>query len=129
MKLIIPLAPVAKSRPHFSNGHAYTPRKTREYEDAVRLIAQAAKIRAITGEISMTVYFYMPIPKSWSNAKKQRAESEEIRPTTKPDLSNLVKAIEDALNGIAYKDDSQIVKLTAEKYYGVPRTEIEVKEL
>lgn len=130
MTIVIPIAPVAKGRPQFTkNGQTYTPKKTRDYEDMVRFVAQAAKIRAVTGAVSMTVQFYMPIPKSWSKAKKQRAESGEIRPATKPDATNLVKAIEDGLNGVAYTDDSQIVDLTVHKYYGKPRTVITIEEV
>ena len=40
-----------------------------------------------------------------------------IQPTTKPDVSNIVKGIEDALNGIWYKDDSQIVHEYSMKQY------------
>ena len=38
--------------------------------------------------------------------------------TKKPDADNLAKAILDALNGVAYPDDAQIVKLTVRKRYG-----------
>jgi Holliday junction resolvase RusA-like endonuclease len=37
--------------------------------------------------------------------------------TVKPDLSNCIKSIEDAFNGVVYKDDCQIKKLTASKNY------------
>ena len=40
----------------------------------------------------------------------------QIKPTTKPDLDNIVKAL-DGMNGIVVVDDSQIVKLTATKQY------------
>ena len=129
MRITIPLAPVPKGRPRYANGHTYTPQRTREYEEAVRLIAQAAKIRPMTGEVYMTIHFYLPIPKSWPEAKKRLARGEAIRPTVKPDLDNLAKAILDGCNGILYEDDKQIVDLKLRKFYGEPRTEIELEEI
>ena len=40
-----------------------------------------------------------------------------LYPTIKPDISNVQKAIEDALNGLAYVDDKQIVWVEASKGY------------
>ena len=130
MKIVIPIPPVSKSRPRFANGHAYTPKKTREYEEAVRNIAKSAIISPLQGEIRLAIDFYMSIPNSWSKAKKQQAMIGEIRPATRPDIDNLCKAIMDALNGgVGYDDDSQIVELHLREWYGEPRTEIELEEL
>lgn len=54
-----------------------------------------------------------------------------IRPTTKPDISNVLKGVEDALKGIWYKDDSQIVEYgEVSKYYGEePKIIVEVEEI
>jgi Holliday junction resolvase RusA-like endonuclease len=53
-----------------------------------------------------------------------------IRPTKRPDVSNVIKIIEDALNGLAYRDDSQIVRVVGEKYYSdSPRVEVEICSL
>lgn len=131
MTITIDLPPVAKGRPRFARGQAYTPQKTRDYEDIVRLYAKKAKICVMTGEVYVTIHFYLPIPKGWSNAKKQLARDGLLRPTTKPDLDNLGKAILDALNGgIAYNDDKQIVDLTLRKFYSDnPRTVIMLEEI
>ena len=40
-----------------------------------------------------------------------------IRPVKKPDVDNIAKAVFDSLNGIAYKDDAQVVELSMSKYY------------
>jgi Holliday junction resolvase RusA-like endonuclease len=51
----------------------------------------------------------------------------KIRPAKKPDADNIMKAIADALNGIAYKDDSQIVNVTITKWYSdTPRVEVAI---
>jgi Holliday junction resolvase RusA-like endonuclease len=50
------------------------------------------------------------VPQSWSRRKRADAIADKIRPKTKPDVSNILKGIEDALNGVWYADDSQIVE-------------------
>ena len=132
MKIIVDCPPVPKGRPRFTrSGIAYTPSATREYEDIVRLYAKTAKIHALTGDIRAAICFYMPIPKSWSKRKKQLATNGDIRPSVKPDIDNLTKAVLDALNGgVAYHDDKQLVELHLSKVYSdYPRPEIELEEL
>lgn len=60
---------------------------------------------------------HMSIPKSYSKKMYERALNDEIRPTVKPDCDNIAKNINDALNGIVYPDDKQIVSLTVNKIY------------
>jgi Holliday junction resolvase RusA-like endonuclease len=53
----------------------------------------------------------------------------DVMHTKKPDCDNLAKSILDALNGIAYDDDSQICSLTVHKFYGdTPRVEVHMGE-
>ncbi len=130
VRFTIPLQPRPKQRPQHGKGYTYTPNETREYEAIVGFYARRALKRPVTGPISMKVDFYIPIPKSWSKAKKQAAEIQKLRPASKPDIDNLVKAVLDGMNnGIAYADDSQIVSLVLNEWYGDPRTEIELTEL
>jgi Holliday junction resolvase RusA-like endonuclease len=65
--------------------------------------------------IELIVAFYFPVFKSWSKAKKISAINGEV--TQKPDVSNLVKSVEDALNGVVYVDDCQIVRIVAVKHF------------
>ena len=130
MKIVIPIPPVPKGRPVFANGHAYTPSKTREYEQIVQLYARRQIKQPLTGAVRLSIQFYLPIPKSWSEPKKQAAAEGRLVPTVKPDLDNLTKAIMDGLNGgIGYNDDKQVVELITVKWYGEPRTEIELEEI
>lgn len=130
VRFVIPIRPEPKQRPHHGNGTTYTPKETREFEAIIGLYARRAIKQPARGAISIKIDFYMPIPKSWSKGKKGAAERGDIRPASKPDIDNLVKAILDGMNGgIAYEDDSQIVSLVANEWYGDPRMEVELTEL
>lgn len=65
--------------------------------------------------LEMLIEFHMPIPQSLSQKKKLQLQ--EVPHDKKPDLSNLIKFVEDTFNGIIYKDDSQIVNIHASKLY------------
>ena len=70
------------------------------------------------------------IPKSMTKKNRQLIEEGKLHPTKKPDLDNVAKIVLDSLNGIAYSDDSQIVKLNVEKHYSEnPRVEVTLYEV
>ena len=123
----IPGVPVAKGRPRVtSKGWTYTPKKTIQYEHKVRLLfaANFPDFEPIQGPVSMTFVFLMPLPKSWSK-KKQKEALEKRWHIKRPDTDNLIKAIKDALNGLAYIDDSQVCREKIFKQYAnEPRVEI-----
>jgi len=118
----VPGQPVAKGRARISTfgGHvrSYTPEKTRRYENQVSAYAAEAmrNVPPMGGPVEVVVDAHMLVPKSWSLKKRLAAIAGQIKPTTKPDLDNIVKAL-DGMNGIVVVDDSQIVKLTATKQY------------
>jgi Holliday junction resolvase RusA-like endonuclease len=115
-------AAVAKGRARFTRtGFAYTPAKTRQYEAHGRLAAQIAmgERPPLTGPVVLTALIELPIPASWSGRRTAAAIVGEIRPTGRPDIDNFLKSGMDAINGIVVADDSLIVKVTAEKKFGV----------
>lgn len=126
--------PKGKGRPRFARatGHAVTPKDTVEYENLVRLEYeyQCRGQRFPDGaQLEMNVDAFYSIPKSASRKKRQLMIDRKIRPTKKPDSSNVLKAIEDALNNIAYKDDAQIVETRISRFYGEePKVMVEIKE-
>lgn len=131
-QLTIDGVPVAKGRPRFGRYGAYTPEKTQEYEEYVKMcwFAKYGGVQPSKQSLEVNVVFYLPIPKSVN--KKQRAEmlDGKIKHTKKPDIDNLIKSVLDALNGIAYSDDSKIIRVAAEKQYSEkPRTELIIKEV
>lgn len=132
----IPGTPVAKGRPRISVRYgvarAYTPAKTVSFEKTVA----AAGRRAIgpagapsEKPLSLLVEIYLPIPPSWPKRKQESAALGQMRPTSRPDIDNYLKAILDGLNGIVWRDDSQIVRVTACKAYSItPRIDVLVEE-
>ena len=69
------------------------------------------------GPLICNILCAMPIPKSWTKARRQDAQQFDRWHTSKPDVDNLAKAVLDALNGILYEDDSQVVMLAVTKQY------------
>ena len=122
-----------KERPQFGGGHAYTPKQTVEYESWVR-ICYLEQCRGIYFEkgvpVAMDIDIYQKIPKSVSKKKHDAMMCGEIRPTTRPDVSNVLKSIEDGLNSVAYYDDSQITELRVFRYYSdEPGVCVEIREI
>lgn len=123
LRFVIPGEPVGKGRARASRTTKsvilHTPEKTQNYENHCRRFAKdAMKGRIVmTGAVGLTLDLYVQPPLSWSKKKIELALSGELKPTSKPDFSNVLKAIEDAMNGIVYADDSQIVMVTGSKNY------------
>jgi Holliday junction resolvase RusA-like endonuclease len=81
----------------------------------------------LEGALSLRITFYMPRPKGhFRSAKQAEATGRPLRPsapaypTVKPDVSKLVRAVEDALTGVVWRDDAQVVTQFAAKLYGEP---------
>jgi Holliday junction resolvase RusA-like endonuclease len=111
-------------------GH-YTPEKTRTYEGMIRTAAmQVLGGRLAFNEpVEFTLLAVFQVPASWSARKRQQALTGEIKPG-KPDLDNIAKAWNDALNGVVYRDDSLICRMTLDKCYGAqPIVTVTVKRV
>ena len=98
---------------------AYTPTKTKEYEDLVKqyFILKYRRINPLEGRIRVEIKAYFSIPKNASKKQKEEMLKDNISPIKKPDIDNIAKIILDALNKLAFKDDNQIIKLDIEKVY------------
>ncbi len=136
IKLVINQVPQPQPRPRVTvrgkYAHAYESKKIRTYKKLVAHKYRLEHAQKLPTEKPLTVdvRFYRPIQKSISKIERQRRLTGQSWPTVKPDVDNYVKAILDALNGVAFKDDSQIVVLYARKIYSDnPRTEIEITEM
>jgi Holliday junction resolvase RusA-like endonuclease len=132
----VPGKPVGKGRPRVGRGggHArmFTPEKNVSSENLVGWTAAQAMAgrQVITGPVNVRLHIAMDIPASWSKVKQQRALEGLEHPTTKPDMDNVIKAIFDAMNGVVWKDDVQVIGLSTSKAYGqAPGVRVEVREI
>lgn len=109
--------------------HNYADPETEKYEAVIARYGQLTRggRGLLLGALHIQVTAYMPIPMSWSEKKKQQARDGHIRPIVKPDWDNFGKVASDALNGVIWKDDAQIVDGRVSKFYSEePRLEIEI---
>jgi Holliday junction resolvase RusA-like endonuclease len=132
IEFTVPGEPVAKARPRVTkSGLTFTPAKTVNYETLVKeMFAIECKNQYLEGEIKAEMDFYFTIPKSTSRKKRALMISGEIRPVKRPDTDNVIKSVTDAINGLAYNDDSQIVEIVARKWYGEqPKAVVKLTEI
>lgn len=128
----VPGPPVAKGRPRLGKYTTYTPEKTVNYENLVQFsyLQKYKNAEPMEGYLKIEMLFFMPIPKSTSKKRKELMLQRKILPDKKPDYDNMAKAISDALNNIAYKDDNQIVEAHIYKFYCYdPRAEVFIESI
>lgn len=94
-------------------------RALKPWRQEISLAAIATRPEIIDGPVALKLQFYFAKPKSRPKAW--------LEPACKPDLDKLCRAACDALTGICFNDDAQVIALAAEKAYGLPeRVEITV---
>lgn len=128
----VPGEPRGKGRPRFTKqGRTYTDSETKAYEQKI-----VAYYRNAFGSfrwpdaafIRVKVIAYYQIPKSATKSAIATMRAGVTYPARKPDIDNVLKIVLDALNGVAYKDDSRVIGVEAEKAYSTtPRIVIELK--
>lgn len=107
----------------------FTPAKTVAYESLIALAAQHAMAGAplIIGPVTLTITMLHPIRPSWSKKKQADALTNKVRPTIKCDADNCMKAVCDALNGVVWKDDVQVVDaMISKRFSDTPRVIVSV---
>lgn len=112
--------PQGKARPRLGKYGTYTPTKTKNYEELVRYSFKNKykNFTPLEGALEATIYAIFEVPKSYSKKKRLELLKTTFNYTHKPDTDNIAKIILDSLNGLAYKDDSQVVQLKVCKMYG-----------
>lgn len=96
--------------------------------DLAYLIDKQHKKGHLTGPLQVDLTFFMQLPKNSISQKRKVTYGDYV--TTTPDADNLIKGVLDAANGIIFKDDSQVSKISAVKVYGeVPGIRMEVREI
>lgn len=126
--------PAGSKRAFFRGGRALivdANKKSRPWKDQVAQVAgeTMAGRELLRGPLHVTLHFYVRRPKAHLSARGQIKESAPRFPTTKPDVLKLARGVEDAMSGVVYADDSQIVFESLRKSYGPERVEVEVAEL
>jgi len=120
--VIINGEPVAKGRPRMTRrGFVYTPAATRKFEAHSRLSAQLAMDGRppIDVPVRIELLVELPVPALWSRRKTADAITGHIRPTSRPDVDNFLKAFLDAISTIVVADDAQVVEVYAKKKFSV----------
>lgn len=98
---------------------SHTPEATANYENWIKTCYINARQERFSDGIPIKasiVAFFEP-PKSTSKKQRQEMLAGRLMPTKKPDIDNIAKVVLDALNGLAYKDDTQVVTLELQKLY------------
>ncbi|MEG0157204.1 MAG: RusA family crossover junction endodeoxyribonuclease, partial [Anaerovoracaceae bacterium] len=112
---------------------SHTPEKTVLYENLIKMMYIHAAQQRMFGKgipVHIAIHAFFEPAKSTSKKNKVKMLSGDINPLKKPDIDNIAKVILDALNGTAYYDDTQVIKLEVLKSYDdTARVEVQIKEL
>lgn len=105
-------------------------KRTPAWRQAVAFAAMEARCQPLEGPLTLTVYFAMPRPRGHFNKAGKLKPSAPMYPTVRPDCTKLLRSTEDALLGICWNDDAQIVTQTVRKIYatGPAGAQIEVRK-
>ena len=126
--------PIAKNRPRVSRrgSHVSVYSDQVKEEKRIKTILKSQLNDFYEGAVIIECLFVMPRPKSHFGTGRNAGNLKKTAPkvhTKRPDIDNLCKWVCDCLNGIAYKDDAQVISLSGTKIYGEnPFTEINIKQ-
>lgn len=125
LSFVVPVAPLAWSRPRFHNGRGYTPAEVDEHRDAIRW--KALEARATWERVNV---------KQWPRLKDHEytLAVRAFRQARRGDADNFAKQVADALDGTLFADDRQIWRVECERldfadqdWSGAPRYEIAIR--
>ena len=136
INFVVDVDPVPTARPRLSrfkggHTHAYTPIKSKMYQERVgKAFKQAVKGSQFDKDLMKSkcyidVKFFFAIPKTINRRhlkKKEQQHFYEKHNVFRPDIDNLLKSILDGLNGIAFEDDCQVALIRGEKLFVAPDT-------
>lgn len=109
---------VGKERPRFARGHTYTPKKTKDYETAIKNSFRCKCSYLSKKALRIKILAYFSVPNSTPKSKKEKMLLNQVSCTKKPDFDNIAKIVCDALNNVAYHDDAQIAESIVMKRWG-----------
>ena len=127
--------PRGKGRPRFGRfgkfTRVYTDKQTQDYENLIKFFAAEAMGSTDPLETPVSVYLYIRhgVPQSYSKKRTEACLSGLEQPGKKPDIDNIAKTYLDAMNGVIFKDDTQVIDLHIKKVYSaVPGVDVMVME-
>jgi len=127
------IAPKPQVRHRTIHGGRRTYDPSSKYKNQIKEMARmVAPAEPVEGALRVTMSFYLAMPKAFGKRKQDLAIQGQVRPFKRPDLSNYIKAVEDALDGIIWRDDGQIVEYgprTGKYFSEFPRIEVMVETL
>ena len=136
IRMVLPIMPTAQMRiRHASRGNCSIAYKAKDQvKNESQLIALMGKYipkNPMTKPLIINIVVYVSIPQSKADWWREAAERKIILPISRPDIDNYIKQCLDIMEKMSYfNNDSQVVKIIAEKYYSIkPRWEITLKEL
>jgi len=141
IELVVPGEPMGKQRPKVfpirtRTGliirRGVTPAKTLSYETLIRELfaVKYPGFEPLEGPLVLTIEAFLGIPKSASKKKRAAMAAGDIIPEKRPDFDNLAKTAADALQGVAFRNDSQIADAVIRKRYSsTPRMRIQIQVL
>ena len=115
--------PRGKGRPRFGRfgkfTRVYTDKQTTDYEAVIKSYAAHAMGSSDPLETAVSVFLYvrLAVPQSYSKKRTEACLSGLEKPCKKPDIDNIAKTYLDAMNGVIFKDDTQVVDLHVKKVY------------
>ena len=119
----VPGKVIGKGRPRLNSytGVVYTPTRTKDYESLVEqyFLLKYPRFKILEGRIKVNIIAYFSIPKTKKKTEINEMLDNNISPTKKPDIDNIVKVVLDSMNKFAFRDDNQITKLEVEKKYAL----------
>ena len=127
ISLTVPGEPRAKQRPKWFKHGTYTPEKTVSYETYIKELFTIKYSEFMPKEEALTLNIWagLLMPKSTSKKKLGMMKLGILEPAKKPDVDNILKTVMDALEKLAYKNDSQICHVVIDKDFSErPRLEI-----
>ncbi len=115
--------PKGKGRPRFSRvgnfTKIYTDKQTLTYEAMIATFAKQAMggTEPLKTPVSVFLYVRLPIPQSYPKKRKEACLNGSEKPCKKPDIDNIAKTYLDAMNGVIFVDDTQVIDLHVKKLY------------
>lgn len=119
----VPGKPIGKARARYSKftDGFYTPTTTKNAERTIGAYAKVCmmeNVKKLTNKaMAVNLFIYHKVPASYTKQKTKDALANVIRPIKKPDTDNVLKCVMDALTGVVYEDDNQVVDNIVRRFY------------